>query len=139
MYSRRCPSGSRKNTDTAGIHAITTGSSVGRPSKSSGVTPADLRICRSGDDIRRAHPKCDVHRHSLGTHARQPESEHRATSGADPEERSLTGRQDVRRLEADDVPVELDRAVHVSDRQMRFEEVLREDHRWVCRMRERAP
>ena len=44
MYSRRCPSGSRKNTDNAGIHAITTGSSVGCPSKSSGVMPADLRI-----------------------------------------------------------------------------------------------
>jgi len=50
MYSRRCPSGSRKNTDNAGIHAITTGSSVGRPSKSSGVTPANvLRALRKAE------------------------------------------------------------------------------------------
>src|SRR5262245_42244543 len=40
MYSRRWPSGSRKNIDAAGIQAKTIGRSVGRLSKSSGVMPA---------------------------------------------------------------------------------------------------
>src|SRR6478736_5270757 len=39
-YSSKLPSGSRKYAATAGIQAMTTGSSAGAPSKSSGVMPA---------------------------------------------------------------------------------------------------
>ena len=45
MYSRRWPSGSRKYTAAAGIHASTTGSFVGWPSKFNAAMPADWSTC----------------------------------------------------------------------------------------------
>jgi len=78
--------------------------------------------CRN-DALERCR-KGDVHRRLVWTRTGRPEAQHSAAAGANPEERRLTRRHDMRQFQSDEIAIEHDGRVEIGDGQVRFKQAI---------------